>query len=55
MSIEPYCKAQRVLVNLDIGSAHRGKASSDRLQGAWKNLILLHSPVHAGWLNQDEI
>ena len=33
----------------------RGKKSIDRLQGAWPNLILVHTPVHASWLNQAEI
>jgi hypothetical protein len=40
---------------IDNGSAHRGKRSIDRLQGAWKNLTLLHTPIHASWLNQAEI
>lgn len=55
MSIEPCSKAQRVFVIVDNGSAHRGKASIKRLQGAWKNLVLVHTPVHASWLNQAEI
>jgi hypothetical protein len=55
MSIEPYCKAQRVFVIADNASAHRGKKSIDRPQGAYKNLILVHTPVHASWLNQAEI
>jgi len=55
MSTEPYSKAQRVFVIADNGSAHRGKRSIDRLQGAYKNLILVHTPVHASWLNQAEI
>jgi hypothetical protein len=55
MSIEPYSKAQRVFVIVDNGSAHRGNASIKRLQGAWKNLILVHTPVHASWLNQCEM
>jgi hypothetical protein len=55
MSTEPYSKAQRVFVIADNGSAHRGKASINRLQGTWKNLILVHTPVHASWLNQAEI
>jgi hypothetical protein len=42
-------------VIVDNGSAHRGKRSIDRLQGAWKNLTLLHTPIHASWLNQAEI
>lgn len=55
MSVPPYNKAQRVFVVVDNGSAHRGKRSIDRLQGAWKNLIVVHTPVHASWLNQAEI
>jgi hypothetical protein len=55
MSVEPYDCAQRVFVVADNGSAHRGQRSIDRLQGAWKNLILVHTPVHASWLNQAEI
>ena len=55
MSIEPYSKAQRVFVIVDNGSAHRGQRSIDRLQGAWPNLILVHTPVHASWVNQAEI
>ena len=55
MSIEPYHAAPRVFVVVDNGSAHRGQRSIDRLQGAWPNLILVHTPVHASWLNQAEI
>jgi DDE superfamily endonuclease len=55
MSLAPYASAQRVFVIVDNGSAHRGQRSIDRLQGAWPNLILVHTPVHASWLNQAEI
>jgi len=55
MSQHPYSHAQRVFVVVDNGSAHRGKRSIDRLQGTWPNLILVHTPVHASWLNQAEI
>jgi DDE superfamily endonuclease len=55
MSIEPYRSARRVFVIVDNGSAHRGQRSIDRLQGAWPNLILVHTPVHASWVNQAEI
>jgi hypothetical protein len=55
MSVEPYSKAQRVFAIVDNGSAHRGQISIDRLQCAWPNLILVHTPVHASWLNQAEI
>jgi len=36
MTIEPYRSAPRVFVIVDNGSAHRGKRSIDRLQGAWR-------------------
>ena len=55
MSREPYCSASRVFWIVDNGSSHRGQASIDRLQGRWKNLVLVHTPVHASWLNQVEI
>jgi hypothetical protein len=55
MSQHPYKRAQRVFVIVDNGSAHRGQRSIDRLQGTWSNLILVHTPVHASWLNQAEI
>jgi len=50
MSVEPYSKAQRVFVIIDNGSAHRGKKSIKQLQGRYKNLIPVHTPVHASWL-----
>ena len=55
MSQHPYKQAQRVFVIVDNGSAHRGKRSIDRLQGTWTNLVLVHTPIHASWLNQAEI
>ena len=55
MSQHPYRSAQRVFLVIDNGSAHRGKRSIDRLQGAWPNLIVVHTPIHASWLNQAEI
>ena len=55
MSVEPYASARRVFVVTDNGSAHRGKRSIERLHGAWPNLILVHTPIHASWLNQAEI
>ncbi len=51
----PYSRAQRVFLVIDNGSAHRGERSIDRLQGAWPNLIVVHTPIHASWLNQAEI
>ena len=55
MSQEPYRSAKRVFVVVDNGSAHRGERSIKRLQGRYENLILVHTPVHASWVNQAEI
>jgi hypothetical protein len=55
MSVAPYASAERVFLVVDNGSAHRGQRSIDRLQGTWPNLIVVHAPVHASWLNQAEI
>lgn len=55
MSTEPYASARRVFWIVDNGSSHAGKASIDRLEGEWKNLRLIHLPIHASWLNQIEL
>jgi hypothetical protein len=55
MAEEPYCSARRVFWVLDNGSSHRGAASVRRLQEAHKNLVPVHLPLHASWLNQVEI
>ena len=41
--------------SLDNGSDHRGQAAIDRLARAHPNAIMIHTPVHASWLNQIEI
>jgi DDE superfamily endonuclease len=45
----------RVFWVVDNGSSHRGKVSVRRLSQAYPNAILVHTPVHASWLNQVEI
>lgn len=55
MTREPYSKARRVFWIVDNGSSHRGQASIDRLQAQWPNLVLVHLPFHASWLNQIEL
>lgn len=55
MQQEPYRSAHRVFWIVDNGSSHRGQSSSERLQAQWPNLHLVHTPVHASWLNQIEI
>jgi transposase len=52
---EPYRSAPRVFVIVDNGSDHRGQAAIGRLAKAWPNAIMIHTPVHASWLNQIEI
>jgi hypothetical protein len=55
MSQEPYHSASRVFWIMDNGSSHRGQGCIRRLQGEWKNIVVVHTPVHASWLNQVEI
>ncbi|MGO9605055.1 MAG: IS630 family transposase [Candidatus Binataceae bacterium] len=55
MATSPYRDARRVFWVVDNGSSHRGQPSVQRLQAAFPNLVLLHGPVHASWLNQIEI
>lgn len=55
MGQEPYCLAKRVFWIIDNGSSHRGDACVKRLQSKWPNLIPVHLPIHASWLNQIEI
>jgi hypothetical protein len=55
MSQQPYRSAPRVFWVVDNGSSHRGDRARKRLAGRWPNLILVHTPVHASWLNQVEI
>ena len=55
MTKEPYASARRVYWIVDNGSSHRGRKSVERLERRWPNLVLVHLPVHASWLNQLEI
>lgn len=55
MAQEPYASAKRVFWVVDNGSSHRGKKAADRLTAAYPNAVLVHTPVHASWLNQVEI
>ena len=51
----PYRDARKVFWIVDNGSSHRGSKSANRLQEKYTNLVLIHGPVHASWLNQIEI
>jgi transposase len=55
MARPEYRDAPRVFVIVDNGSDHRGKKAADRLRKAHPNAIMIHTPVHASWLNQVEI
>jgi hypothetical protein len=55
MNQEPYLSAKRVFWILDNGSSHRGQPCVTRLQQRWPNIVVIHLPVHASWLNQIEI
>ncbi|WP_287220943.1 transposase [Rhodococcus sp. (in: high G+C Gram-positive bacteria)] len=52
MTAEPYASARRVFWIVDNGSSHRGKAAIDRLSQRYPNAVMVHTPVHASWLNQ---
>jgi hypothetical protein len=52
---EPYLNAKRVFLIIDNGSSHRGERCVKRLQKTWPNIVPVHLPVHASWLNQIEI
>jgi transposase len=55
MARPEYKNAPRVFVIVDNGSDHRGQAAASRLAAAHPNAIMIHTPVHASWLNQIEI
>jgi hypothetical protein len=51
----PYRDARRVFWIMDNGSSHRGERCVQRLTKAYPNLVPVHGPIHASWLNQIEI
>jgi DDE superfamily endonuclease len=55
MRHQPYRSARRVFWIVDNGSSHRGQRAAARLRAKWPNIILVHTPVHASWLNQIEV
>jgi hypothetical protein len=52
---EPYRAAERLFFIVDNGSSHRGQRAIRRMRRRDKRIILVHTPVHASWLNQVEI
>jgi transposase len=55
MAREPYASARRVFWIVDNGCSHRGWTAAARLSNEFPNAVMLHTPVHASWLNQVEI
>jgi len=55
MRTQPYRSASRVFWVIDNGSSHRGQAAINRLRKTYRKAVLVHTPVHASWLNQVEI
>lgn len=55
MGQEPYRSARRVFWIMDNGSAHRGVKAMTRLRAKWPSIVVVHTPIHASWLNQVEI
>jgi hypothetical protein len=55
MRQQPYRSARRVFWIVDNGSSHRRQRAAARLRAKWPNIILVHTPVHASWLNQIEV
>ena len=51
----PYSSARRVFWITDNGSSHNGQRSIERMANWYPNAVLVHTPVHASWLNQVEI
>ncbi|MBA4863360.1 transposase [Streptomyces sp. PSKA54] len=55
MTQETYVGATRVFWIVDNGSSHRGTKAIDRLTSRFPNAVMVHTPVHASWVNQIEI
>jgi len=52
---EPYRSAERLFWIVDNGSSHRGETAKHRLHQVDSRIQVVHTPVHASWLNQVEI
>ncbi|MBV9598569.1 MAG: transposase, partial [Chloroflexi bacterium] len=54
MAQEPYRSARRVFWIVDNGSSHRGERAAAELRERHPRVVIVHTPVHASWLNQIE-
>jgi transposase len=55
MDQEPYRSARRVFWIVDNGSSHRGQRAAEELRVRHPRIVVVHTPVHASWLNQIEL
>jgi hypothetical protein len=55
MDQEPYRSARRVFWIVDNGSSHRGQRAAEELRARHPRIAVVHTPVHASWLNQIEL
>jgi hypothetical protein len=55
MKTEPYRSTNRVFWVVDNSLSHHGQTVISRLRKAYRKAVLVHTPVHASWLNQVEI
>ena len=55
MAQPPYDRARRVFWIMDNASIHRGQRCVDRIRQQWPVARVLHTPIHASWLNQVEV
>ncbi|WP_202805962.1 hypothetical protein [Actinopolymorpha alba] len=46
---------QKMPGELERASSHRGKKAIERLAKRFPNAVMVHTPVHASWLNQVEV
>jgi len=54
MDQEPYRSARRVFWIVDNGSSHRSERAAEELRARHPRIVVVHTPVHASWLNQIE-
>jgi hypothetical protein len=55
MDQEPYRSARRVFWIVDNGSSPRGQRAAEELSIRHPRIVVVHTPVHASWLNQIEL
>jgi hypothetical protein len=51
---QSYRLARRVFWIVDNGSSHRGDRAAEELRARHPRIVVMHTPVHASWLNQIE-